>query len=254
MNCDFAAVGQQIRMRHPAKFLNNGFILLHRLHKMSERILSPFIDMFSWHPNCLQRSAKGVEMAGNVPSPLYVKRNTSSVPHSLCTAMSDDVFHVVVEMLDGKYETIDIDPEATVGELKGAIELATNVYVESQRLLVGDRELLDTATLAESKLNSGDSVHLVVRARGGATLASFQFADVTSPGQRIELVDTAPEWRTVCRGLNLEGVCENRDCRAFKQKVVVRVGFRVNFDVGTERLHQTCPIVRSSCLQLKLLE
>lgn len=40
-----------------------------------------------------------------------------------------------------------------------------------------------------------------------------------------KFADSAPEWRTISAGLNLEGTCKNKNCKAMGQKVWSPLGY-----------------------------
>ena len=42
---------------------------------------------------------------------------------------------------------------------------------------------------------------------------------------------SAPEWRRVCKGLNLKARCKNQSCKAFKKAVWIQKGFGY-FNIG----------------------
>jgi hypothetical protein len=62
----------------------------------------------------------------------------------------------------------------------------------------------------------------MVRGRGG--MVPIVFSDVERHIlQRKEFSDSAPDWRTVVPGLNLEGTCSNRRCEAHLSRVILMV-------------------------------
>ena len=62
--------------------------------------------------------------------------------------------------------------------------------------------------------------------------------------QNLGFSDSAPEWRGVTKGLNLFGICKNKDCRAFDKKVVHKVGINQKFNLQNNVLNIKCPICK----------
>ncbi|KAL7270449.1 hypothetical protein RUND412_006847 [Rhizina undulata] len=54
----------------------------------------------------------------------------------------------------------------------------------------------------------------------------------------------APDWRQAVHGLNLDGTCENKSCRAYKKRILCKWGFRNNgvFDFVHDQSECKCPI------------
>ncbi|CAF1190347.1 unnamed protein product [Rotaria sordida] len=57
--------------------------------------------------------------------------------------------------------------------------------------------------------------------------------------------ETAPPWRKARRGLCLEGLCRNNQCKAYKQYVVMPIGYR-KFDIIIDSSETTtkCPLCK----------
>ncbi|RUS35568.1 hypothetical protein BC938DRAFT_476799 [Jimgerdemannia flammicorona] len=70
------------------------------------------------------------------------------------------------------------------------------------------------------------------------------FVDVSNDNNLRSILwgSSAPEWRRAFYGLNLEGKCTNKSCKAYLQNVVVRWGFK-NFTLG-DRQYTTCPLCK----------
>ena len=52
----------------------------------------------------------------------------------------------------------------------------------------------------------------------------MNFSDLKSQ-ETIRFNSSAPKWRIVTRGLNLEGTCQNSECEANQMKVWLKIGF-----------------------------
>jgi hypothetical protein len=61
------------------------------------------------------------------------------------------------------------------------------------------------------------TLHLVLRLRGGGY--TKEFADVSNPilAKDLQFSESAPIWREVCNGLNFEGMCKNKGCKAYNR-------------------------------------
>ena len=82
----------------------------------------------------------------------------------------------------------------------------------------------------------------MVSVSGGAL---FKFRNITDNSEENRtkrgFVDTAPDFRTIVRGLNLEARCKTPTCKAFKKLVWVNFGFKNEFNVG-KMIHKCkCP-------------
>lgn len=67
----------------------------------------------------------------------------------------------------------------------------------------------------------------------------FTFSELEN-AKYLQFDKTAPSWRTVEKGLNLEGRCTNSTCPAFKQVIWIRKGIG-SFNIGEELYGQKCP-------------
>ena len=98
-------------------------------------------------------------------------------------------------------------------------------------------------TLAEYNIQKESTLYLVLPIRGGGP-PCFNFIDVEK-GKVIELCFSkdAPEWRSVTKGLNLFGICENEECKAYKKEAIHKVGFPIKkFSIGDNITEIKCPI------------
>ncbi|KAI7840524.1 hypothetical protein COHA_005823 [Chlorella ohadii] len=74
---------------------------------------------------------------------------------------------ISVKMLTGKIVTVHLTPDSMVAQLKQAIQDQEGYLPDQQRLVFGARELDDSCTLGCYRLRPDDTVHLVLRLRGG---------------------------------------------------------------------------------------
>ena len=81
---------------------------------------------------------------------------------------------ILVKTVTGKTVTISTTSNATIGELKRAIEYKMGIPWTAFRLLFGGRQLDDDKTVGYYNIERGSTVHLVLFLRGGARTNGFQ--------------------------------------------------------------------------------
>jgi len=79
----------------------------------------------------------------------------------------DNSISINVKTLSGKIMTLVVDPEDTIQELKEYLEEKSGVPVAQQRLIFRGKQVADTMTLAEGRVETGSVLHLVLALRGG---------------------------------------------------------------------------------------
>ena len=62
---------------------------------------------------------------------------------------------------------------------------------------------------------------------GGPGFLPLRFANVSSKDsfKKVDLTSEGPEWLTVTPGINFEGTCKNRFCKAKNEIVIIQKGF-----------------------------
>lgn len=76
--------------------------------------------------------------------------------------------HLKLKSLTGRDKDIEIDGSATILEFKNRIHEYELIPPEQQRLICNGRILgNDDDTLSQSKVNSGNVIHMVLALRGG---------------------------------------------------------------------------------------
>lgn len=151
-------------------------------------------------------------------------------------------YQLFVKTLTGKTLTIDTQEGHTVAILKELVRDKEGIPPEEQRLVWNGKQLEDERTLRGYQVSKGQTMHVVLRLRGGGdTLGPHAFADLSRPLEERKLVYDGPRWRALGRGLAFDGVCENIACEAFSQHVVVNIGYG-EFDFQHSMPKARCPM------------
>jgi hypothetical protein len=144
---------------------------------------------------------------------------TSMIPGA--SAATKDPLTLVVKHVEGSMRKLRISSSSSVQELKSRIEGLHHVPIEAQRLVFSGKQLIDHETLKHYTIQSGDVVYMTKTLSGGGCVRVF--ADVSNQSllKAESFSMKAPAWRECDRGLNLEGICSNSSCSAYKQLVIV---------------------------------
>ena len=147
----------------------------------------------------------------------------------------------------------NIEPTTTILQLKQLLgeKEAKNEVLQTICLLFDGKELEDeNKTLAHYNIQSNSVLEKFdLNMRDSRNLGSIgsRFIDVSDKQglKRREFSNEAPAWRRTIRGLCLEGYCENEDCKAHNQRVIIRIGYK-RFDVLVDSNETTavCPMCR----------
>ncbi|UJR20403.1 hypothetical protein I4U23_023534 [Adineta vaga] len=160
---------------------------------------------------------------------------------------------IYIKTTTGMGRTYDFDIESftTIKQLKEQFLKKTKSEKDGQNLrFVFNEEILEDDSRILSTYGIEDESMLQVinlddRTRNGAFRIPT-FIDVSnSKGlKRVGWAKTiAPAWRIASPGLCLEGVCYNKDCKAYQQSVIMSMGF-IRFDIIVDADGDTtkCPL------------
>ena len=84
-------------------------------------------------------------------------------------AVSGEFF---VKTLTGKSISITLDPNMTIGMVKQKVFECEAIPVDQQRLIFQGKQLDDNQTIGSYAISADNTLHLVLRLRGGDTLYS----------------------------------------------------------------------------------
>ncbi|XP_075238699.1 uncharacterized protein LOC142334498 isoform X3 [Convolutriloba macropyga] len=97
-----------------------------------------------------------------------------------------DRINVRVVELTGAVSYYDITQFETCGILKKQIQEKKGIPASQQRLVFNGQQLLDNTVLTEAGINDGDTIHMVLRLRGGPPVAVVDSAYVYTSGLRTD--------------------------------------------------------------------
>ena len=92
---------------------------------------------------------------------------------------------IFVKTITGKIITVDCEPSDTIEYIKAKIQELEGIHPDKQRLIFGGRQLGNSLTLAECKIQNESTIHLVIRLGGGPGTffkVIFRGVEYTTPG------------------------------------------------------------------------
>lgn len=135
-----------------------------------------------------------------------------------------------------------------IHDLKTLIAYQLAMPADKIQLITTDSEseLNPEMTIQESDLHDMSTVQVSVTVKGGFSSGakSFPMINVFDDAAVIKgSWAAAPPWRIVGRGSNIEGICGNNECEAYKRKVYARKRFEP-FNMGD--VTAPCPMCSKS--------
>ena len=154
-----------------------------------------------------------------------------------------EVFTIFVRTWKETTIPIDVSKRDTVKEVKLKFETQEKIPWDLLRLVYQGKQLEDNRSLAHYNIRKESTLHMVMRLRGGRIKAQW-FADISKQQHSDnQFSKDEPIWRMSRNGLNIEGVCETANCKAYKQQVIHKVGYGI-FDLISERFTVECPMCK----------
>ena len=155
----------------------------------------------------------------------------------------------------GPYEIIERDsPDETLEFLinRGVVDNNPRIIISSLQ-----HNYCRKPVYTFKDINNGDRLEVKYEGRtiGGGGLCNIEFVDVdkSTKTTKINIYKDATKWRQVSIGLNLFGKCINKECKAFNEEVIYRVGINQKFDLNSDdRKRIKCPICSKNFLPITM--
>jgi hypothetical protein len=176
------------------------------------------------------------------------------VLHLIITLSNDLIYEpngstqLTIKTLTGKIIVLDnINNDTTIGQLQIMIRDKEGIPVNQQNIYMRSKNtetpngpmLLDESqTIEYYNIEHGCILYLSLQLRGGGGMVSFASMKNFTPSI---LSDDAPDYRTICPGMSIHGVCKNNDCKANNDRVICNMGYG-EFDVKHIDDDCYCPV------------
>ncbi|KAG1705045.1 hypothetical protein DVH05_005069 [Phytophthora capsici] len=210
------------KYRGDRKFREVQSIQLYGSHLPPDRLLDPLIPEL-----------------GLVPRFVAIMRVYKKMPRTNIS--------VFVKTLTNDNILIHCSSYDTVGSLKGKIQDKLNIARAVQCMVFANIKLADHLSLFHYGITNRSQIYLVRMMNGGG--ASRIFVDLSGNSPRVEdFARKAPAYRRACRGLNIEGKCENPQCTAFRKWIICPKGL-LQFNVIRDE-DIKCPMCHSKVIPL----
>ena len=147
---------------------------------------------------------------------------------------------LVITSTGGRY-TLIVNQQNNIRYVKEKLEELSGIKVDQQQLLFNKKELVDFRLLFECGIQQGSTLHLIIRAAGGAELnIQFKFNQIETMW-RIPYSREALEWNIVKPGISFWSKCITKSCKAFGKSIIVNKEFGT-FDLAETTCKLQCPI------------
>lgn len=156
---------------------------------------------------------------------------------------------IFVKPTNGKTFPIHCRSFDTISDMKKRIKEMLPISLDDQAIVFGKKVLEDDCTLSYYNIEKRATVILVPILHGGGEVPRFVNMENTDGVEIREFSDSAPDWRIVTSGLNVEGICKNSSCKAYNRRVLFRIGYGV-FDLLREGKKCKCPMCKKIFLPI----
>lgn len=132
--------------------------------------------------------------------------------------------------------TLEVSSIDTIEKIKEKINYKEDIPVDQIRLIFAGVQLEEGKQLYEYNIFREATIHMVLRLRGGG----YEFADMNKNNMiTAKLTNTGPNYLTICTGLNVEGICNNKICIAYNKQVICRKEI-CSFDISNKANCPSC--------------
>ena len=137
-----------------------------------------------------------------------------------------------------------IKKNCKVEELKNLISEQYKISNEVLNLSFGGKLLKDSLLLSDYNIICNSVINCEHINNGG----NFKFIDVNNTkGIKKLTIGKAKAWRKYVQGLNLEGYCRNKKCKAYNKKVICQMGY-VEYVFKEDDNKVVCPICKEKIM------
>ena len=132
-------------------------------------------------------------------------------------------YHIFIHPGGRKAITLEVSERLSVDDVKVMIGGQVSTQADPRVIFAG-RQLENGRTLQDYNIKREDWLNLVLRVPGGG----MDFADISRADQMKSQAfsSSAPAWRVVKSGMNIEGKCNNIRCAAKGELVICGVGMK----------------------------
>ena len=137
-----------------------------------------------------------------------------------------------------------IKKNCKVEELKNLISEQYKISNEVLNLSFGGKLLKDSLLLSDYNIICNSVINCEHINNGG----NFKFIDVNKTNNiKKYKIGKAKAWKKYVQGLNLEGYCRNKNCKAYNKKVICQMGF-VDYVFEEDDNKVVCPICKKKII------
>ena len=155
--------------------------------------------------------------------------------------MENTIIPIIIQNAKNRSITIYVSLNETIASAKEKYYNKVGSEVYSQWMYDAD-VLQDNLTFSEIGIRKNDKINANERSRGGAGIS---MADISNKEGLVQgnFSENAKEWHIITNGLNVSGICNNSQCRAYKKSVDCQIGFGT-FDLVRDADRIKCPICK----------
>ena len=140
---------------------------------------------------------------------------------------------------------VECNHNEKVSELIERYRNESGDYDTSKKFIFNAKNLNQFLSLAEAGIYNGSNIFVVSTVGVKGAGYAMMFTDLSkNKAKEISFSPFAPSYREVTRGINIFGICNCKNCVAYKKEVVVNI-YNREFDLIKERDNLFCPKCQS---------